>query len=42
VLGRDTEEVLMAIGYSREEIEALEGEGAVGGPVAGTQGSFMS
>jgi len=42
VLGEDTEQVLSALGYSREEIDALEEAGAVGGPVAGAQGTFMS
>jgi alpha-methylacyl-CoA racemase len=42
VLGEHTEEVLAGLGYSREEIEALQEGGAVGGPVAGAQGSFMS
>jgi alpha-methylacyl-CoA racemase len=42
VLGEHSEEVLAALGYSRVEIEALMAEGAVGGPVAGAQGTFMS
>jgi len=42
VLGEHTREVLAALGYSAEEVEALEADGAVGGPVAGAQGSFMS
>src|SRR5436190_9588825 len=42
VLGEHTREVLAALGYAAEEVEALEADGAVGGPVAGAQGSFMS
>jgi alpha-methylacyl-CoA racemase len=42
VLGEHTREVLAALGYSAEEVEGLEADGAVGGPVAGAQGSFMS
>jgi alpha-methylacyl-CoA racemase len=41
-LGEHTADVLAGLGYSREEIEALQEDGAVGGPVAGPQGSFMS
>jgi crotonobetainyl-CoA:carnitine CoA-transferase CaiB-like acyl-CoA transferase len=40
-LGEHTHEVLRAAGYSDEEISALEESGAVGGPAAGVQGSFM-
>jgi len=42
VLGEHTGQVLADLGYSAEEIEALEGDGAVGGPVGGAQGTFMS
>ena len=42
VLGEHTEEVLAGLGYSQDEIEALKEEGAVGGAVAGAQGTFMS
>jgi crotonobetainyl-CoA:carnitine CoA-transferase CaiB-like acyl-CoA transferase len=42
LLGEHTEEVLTGLGYSREEIEALQEDGAVGGPLAGAQGSFLS
>jgi alpha-methylacyl-CoA racemase len=41
VLGEHTREVLAAAGYSDAEIAALEEAGAVGGPAAGVQGSFM-
>jgi crotonobetainyl-CoA:carnitine CoA-transferase CaiB-like acyl-CoA transferase len=40
-LGEHTREVLAAAGYSEQEIAELEEAGAVGGPVAGVQGSFM-
>ena len=40
-LGEHTHEVLGAAGYSEAEIAALEESGAVGGPAAGVQGSFM-
>jgi crotonobetainyl-CoA:carnitine CoA-transferase CaiB-like acyl-CoA transferase len=40
-LGEHTREVLAAAGYSEAEIAALEEAGAVGGPAAGVQGSFM-
>ena len=42
MLGEHTERVLSDLGYSAEEIEGLQSEGAVGGPVAGAQGTFMS
>ena len=35
-------EVLESLGYSGEEIAAMEEAGAVAGPVGGAQGSFMS
>ena len=41
VLGEHTHEVLAAAGYSDAEIAELEEAGAVGGPAAGVQGSFM-
>jgi alpha-methylacyl-CoA racemase len=41
-LGEHTREVLESLGYSGEEIAALEEAGAVAGPVGGAQGSFMS
>lgn len=40
-LGEHTREVLGAAGYTDAEIAALEEAGAVGGPAAGVQGSFM-
>ena len=40
-LGEHTREVLAAAGYSDQEIAELEQAGAVGGPAAGVQGSFM-
>jgi crotonobetainyl-CoA:carnitine CoA-transferase CaiB-like acyl-CoA transferase len=41
VLGQHTHEVLAAAGYSDAEIAELEEAGAVGGPAAGVEGSFM-
>jgi alpha-methylacyl-CoA racemase len=41
VLGEHTREVLAATGYSDAEIAELEEAGAVGGPAAGVEGSFM-
>jgi alpha-methylacyl-CoA racemase len=41
-LGEHTREVLESLGYSGDEIAALEESGAVAGPVSGAQGSFMS
>lgn len=41
-LGEHTEEVLAEAGYSAKEIAALHEAGAVAGPVASVQGSFMS
>jgi crotonobetainyl-CoA:carnitine CoA-transferase CaiB-like acyl-CoA transferase len=40
-LGEHTHEVLTALGYSDDEVAALEAEGAVAGPAAGAAGSFM-
>jgi crotonobetainyl-CoA:carnitine CoA-transferase CaiB-like acyl-CoA transferase len=40
-LGEHTREVLAAAGYTDAEIGELEAAGAVGGPAAGVQGSFM-
>jgi alpha-methylacyl-CoA racemase len=41
-LGEHTREVLASLGYSQEEIAALEESGTVAGPAAGTRGSFMT
>jgi alpha-methylacyl-CoA racemase len=41
VLGEHTDEVLAAAGYSEGEIAALKESGAVAGPAAEVQGSFM-
>ncbi len=41
-LGEHTREVLAALGYGAQEVEALEGAGAVAGPSAGTRGSFLA
>jgi crotonobetainyl-CoA:carnitine CoA-transferase CaiB-like acyl-CoA transferase len=41
VLGEHTDDVLGAAGYSEEEIAALKESGAVAGPAAEVQGSFM-
>jgi len=41
VLGQHTHEALAAVGYSEAEITELEEAGAVGGPAAGVEGSFM-
>jgi alpha-methylacyl-CoA racemase len=41
-LGADTRAVLEGLGYSGGELEALEEEGAVAGPPAGAQGSFLA
>jgi crotonobetainyl-CoA:carnitine CoA-transferase CaiB-like acyl-CoA transferase len=41
-LGEHTDEVLAGLGYSPDEIVAMKEGGAVAGPVAGAQGSFMS
>ncbi len=40
-LGEHTDEVLRGAGYSDEEIAALKEAGAVAGPAAGVQGSFL-
>ncbi|HKF79228.1 MAG TPA: CoA transferase [Thermoleophilaceae bacterium] len=42
VLGEHTRQVLAALGYSQQEIDALEEAGVVGGAVAGARGGFMS
>jgi alpha-methylacyl-CoA racemase len=41
-LGEHTSEVLAALGYSDEEIQALLESGAAAGPARGSQGSFLS
>jgi crotonobetainyl-CoA:carnitine CoA-transferase CaiB-like acyl-CoA transferase len=41
-LGEHTREVLAALGYPDDEIARLEESGAVAGPTAGQQGSFMA
>ncbi|MDQ4129614.1 MAG: CoA transferase, partial [Actinomycetota bacterium] len=41
-LGEHTREVLSGLGYSDEEVAALEEAGAVAGPAAGARGSFMA
>jgi crotonobetainyl-CoA:carnitine CoA-transferase CaiB-like acyl-CoA transferase len=41
-LGQDTEAVLAELGYSAEEIRALEDAGAVAGRAEGVTGSFMA
>jgi alpha-methylacyl-CoA racemase len=41
-LGEHTDEVLAGLGYSPDEIATMKEGGAVAGPVAGAQGSFMS
>jgi hypothetical protein len=41
VLGEHTREVLAAAGYTEAEVAELEEAGAVGGPAAGVEGSFM-
>ena len=41
VLGEHTDEVLRGLGYSDDELTALKQSGAVAGPAADAQGSFM-
>jgi alpha-methylacyl-CoA racemase len=41
-LGEHTAEVLAGLGYSEDEITALEESGAAVGPVAGERGTFMA
>jgi len=41
-LGKHTEALLLAAGYSREQIDALVRSGAVAGPASGVAGSFLS
>jgi alpha-methylacyl-CoA racemase len=41
-LGEHTSEVLAALGYSDEDIQALLESGAAAGPARGSQGSFLS
>jgi alpha-methylacyl-CoA racemase len=42
VLGADTHDVLREAGYSDDEVRELEEHGAVAGPSAGAQGSFLA
>jgi alpha-methylacyl-CoA racemase len=41
-LGEHTREVLASLGYSGEEVAAMEEEGAVAGPPQSAEGSFLS
>jgi alpha-methylacyl-CoA racemase len=41
-LGEHTDEVLASLGYSEDEVASLKDVGAVAGPTAGAQGSFMA
>jgi alpha-methylacyl-CoA racemase len=41
-LGQHTREVLEGLGYSDDDIAALTDAGAVAGPPAAAEGSFMS
>jgi crotonobetainyl-CoA:carnitine CoA-transferase CaiB-like acyl-CoA transferase len=41
-LGQDTAQVLAELGYSPDEVRALEDAGAVAGPAEGVTGSFMA
>jgi crotonobetainyl-CoA:carnitine CoA-transferase CaiB-like acyl-CoA transferase len=41
-LGENTREVLLALGYSDEDSDALVEDGAVAGPPKGAQGSFLA
>jgi crotonobetainyl-CoA:carnitine CoA-transferase CaiB-like acyl-CoA transferase len=41
-LGEHTDEILAAAGFGPDEIAALRDSGAVAGPAAGVQGSFLS
>ncbi len=42
VLGEHTREVLEGLGYSGDDVDALEAAGAVAGPAQGAAGSFLS
>jgi formyl-CoA transferase len=42
LLGEHTDEVLAALGYTETEVAALKEAGAVAGPAADVQGSFMA
>jgi formyl-CoA transferase len=42
VLGEHTDEVLAGLGYSDSEVAALKDSGAVAGPAADVEGSFMA
>jgi hypothetical protein len=41
-LGEHTDEILRAARFSSDEISALYSSGAVAGPVAAVQGSFLA
>ena len=41
-LGEHTREVLAGLGFTAEEVEVLESDGAVAGPAPGSAGSFLS
>jgi alpha-methylacyl-CoA racemase len=41
-LGENTREVLESLGYSVDDLAALEQDGAVAGPSSGAQGSFLA
>jgi crotonobetainyl-CoA:carnitine CoA-transferase CaiB-like acyl-CoA transferase len=41
-LGQHTREVLAGLGYSEDDVAALEESGAVAGPAVGTPGGFLS
>jgi alpha-methylacyl-CoA racemase len=41
-LGEHTDEVLVALGYSAEDVAALKESGAAAGPAVGAQGSFLA
>jgi alpha-methylacyl-CoA racemase len=41
-LGENTREVLESLGYSGDDLAALEQDGAVAGPSSGAQGSFLA
>jgi crotonobetainyl-CoA:carnitine CoA-transferase CaiB-like acyl-CoA transferase len=41
-LGEHTDELLLAAGFTEEEVASLRGSGAVAGPVGDAQGSFLA